>query len=244
MTTDTHPEGIDLRVEEIPLRFGYTMADLEQMTRAAVMADRSGALPFESRRAAAWEGIAIALYAAPYPAAAARHLLITEGWKAIYREVRDGRRHLGDRDGTGHHGSRFAKYWWNPPTQFDEHLIERIATHQILATLGGIYREAVIALAVHGTPKAAAAALGLEYGTFNMRLAKARRDFTRRWHEHETPRKAGRAAANGGLTCARGHPRAEHGRINNQGKWHCNLCARIRDTTAKRKYGWTRMAPK
>ena len=223
----------------VELRFGYTLHDLEQMTRAAIVSDRSGALGWDDRREVAWAAIAEALYAAPHWPA--RHELIRAGWQAIYREVRDGRHHHGYAGREAHAGlgsaPRFAKFWFNPPTSFEEHVAERIATHQVLEGIVGIYRDAVIALAVHGTPQAAAEAVGISVAAFNGRMLKARRDFARRWYDHETPPATSRRLANGGTTCGRGHSRVEHGRINNQGKWHCSACALIRQRAGRRRNG-------
>lgn len=46
------------------IRHGYTLHDLEQMTRAAVIADRLMAMPSDERKNIAWEGIVDALFAA------------------------------------------------------------------------------------------------------------------------------------------------------------------------------------
>lgn len=77
----------------VSLRHGYTTTDLDALTRTAVHADRSRALPYADAWDAAWSAIAAALYETAAPPS--RHDLITAGWKAIYAEVRADRRQYG-----------------------------------------------------------------------------------------------------------------------------------------------------
>jgi hypothetical protein len=173
----------------VDLRHGYTLRDLHQMTRAAVVADRSMAMPYADRWDTAWSAIATALYEATEPPP--RPALVRAGWQAIYSDVRDGRRHNGYRDrefDTGHATApKFVQFWTNPHSDFCDDLVDGMATTQILATLKPHLADAVGALAACGDYAAAAAALNLRYSTLTQRLSQARRAFLRLWHEGERP---------------------------------------------------------
>lgn len=179
-------------IGDIEVRHGYTMADLEKMTRAALVADRSMAADISDRRDAAWAAIAEHLCAAETPPS--RQELIRIGWQAIYREIRDGYRHYGyaDRRWDAGHGSapRFAAYWYSPVQQsHEERIVERIAVGQVLARLTPTYRDAVAALATADDYMKAAELLGINYKALISRISTARRTLLRLWHEGETPRK-------------------------------------------------------
>jgi len=171
----------------LEVRHGYTMADLHSMARQAVRADRSLASDVDTRYNAAWSAIALALCEAEE--APDRHNLVAVGWQAIYCEVKEMRGIFGfkDRDGTTETASapRYVQYWYVRYERDDERIAERVAVHQIMPELGEIYRDAVIALAVHDDYRAAAESLGINYGTFNARMTVARREFRRHWFAPE-----------------------------------------------------------
>lgn len=173
----------------LPVAHGYTMDDLHAITKAAVRNDRSQASDIDTRYNTAWSAIAEHLCAADEPPT--WHDLFDAGWQAIYREVREMRVMFGfkDRDGTTETASapRYVQYWWQPPQQPAEELLERLAVREILAILPGIEREAVIALAVHGDYQAAADSIGLKYSALTQRLTQARRKFRAHWYAPETP---------------------------------------------------------
>jgi DNA-directed RNA polymerase specialized sigma24 family protein len=173
---------------DLPVAHGWTMRSLDQVTRAAVNNDRSMACDADTRYNTAWSAIAEALCAAEEPPT--WHDLFTIGWQAIYREVREMREVFGfkDRDGTTETASapRYVQYWWQPPQRPEEGAIERIAVGQILATIPEIYRDAVVALAVHGDYQAAAESLGLKYTAFTVRMSVARKQFRAAWYAPET----------------------------------------------------------
>lgn len=173
------------------IRYGYTLADLESMTRAAVVADRSMAMDIRDRRDIAWSAIAEALWTAETPPH--RQDLIRTGWQAIYRAVREEYRQHGyaDREQASGHASapRFVEYWYTPvAASHEERIVERLAIRQVLAPLGQTYRDAVLALAVHGEYRAAAESMDLKRQAFSFRISRARRDTLARWFEGETPR--------------------------------------------------------
>lgn len=172
----------------LEVRHGYTMHDLHSMTKQAVRADRSLASDADTRYNTAWSAIALALCEADdIPD---RHDLVTIGWQAIYREVKEMRGLFGfkDRDGTTEVASapRYVQYWTVPPLHPDDDYAERVAVHQIVDTLPDTYRDAVIALAVHDDYQLAADSLGLKYSAFTFRMTVARKQFRELWFAPET----------------------------------------------------------
>lgn len=177
---------------DMEVRHGFTLGDLHQITAAAVISDRLMAMDYAERRDIAWSAIAEHLCAAEEPPH--RQELIRVGWQAIYRHVRDGLRQRGYADGERDWSSdqptmpRFAQFWHAQVTpSHEDRVAERIATAQVMATISGPYRDAVVALAVHGDYVEAADALGIKYTALTVRLSTARRQFLARWHEGETP---------------------------------------------------------
>lgn len=172
---------------------GYTLHDLHQMTRAAVVADRSMAMDYRDRWDTAWSAIAEHLYAAGTPPR--RQELIRTGWQAIYAEVRDGYRHYGYQGrqwDAGHaSGPRFVVYWTGLPQVTpspEERVVERHALPQLLSALTDGQRRVIAALAAHGGDRpAAAAALGCSEKALNHQLLMARRRCLALWLEGETP---------------------------------------------------------
>lgn len=173
------------------LRHGYTLSDLHQMTAAAVKADRLLAMDYRQRWDIAWSAIATALYEAEHWPR--REFLVQEGWKAIYRHIRDGLRQRGYSDEREWSSAdptmpRFVQFWGAGVTpSHEDRIVERLATVQVLPKVGDVYRDAITALAAHGDYHAAAEALGISYTALTVRLSTGRRQFLRHWHEGETP---------------------------------------------------------
>lgn len=146
---------------DLHVAHGFTMADLHEMAAAACRADRSLASDAHTRYSVAWSAIAEALTLATEDEPPTRADLVRVGWQAIYREVREMRVMFGfkDRDGTNGVATapRYVQYWTVRHSDPEDGLIERIAVGQVLATLSEPYRDAVVALAVHGDYQAAAA---------------------------------------------------------------------------------------
>lgn len=175
---------------EAHVAHGYTIDDLDKMSRAAAIADRSMALDYADKTQIAWSAIAEELCAADEPPI--RQALIRVGWQAIYRTVRDTYRSHGIHD-DGHVMPRFMMWWSSTfvaPSPEDR-IVEGIAAGQLLDLLGAIYRDAVVALAVHGDYQRAADSLGIRYSTFTVRLSTARKKMHAAWHQGETPRPLG-----------------------------------------------------
>lgn len=184
-------------MNQMEVRHGYTLAELDGLARYAVAADRLMAMSATERFDIAWSAIALRL--CEDETAPSRSELVQAGWQAIARHVRDGLRQRGYRDGTRDWSSaqptmpRFVQFWGSPVTPSPEDgVVERLATRQVMTVLSGRYRDAIVALAVHDDYMAAAAALGINYKAFGMRIASARRAINRVWHEGETPRQVRR----------------------------------------------------
>lgn len=176
------------------LRHGYTLDDLQQMTRAAVAADRSMAANVHDRFETAWSAIAEALYAADAPPP--RHRLVEAGWSAIYREVRATYRESGYNAGEAASGwgtaPRWAAYWlasFTTPSHEDR-IVEKAALPALLQALTPSQRDVITALAVHHDRQATADALGLTRRAVDHQLRTARHRAAQLWHEGETPRRS------------------------------------------------------
>lgn len=209
---------------------GYTLTDLDQMTHAACIADRTLAMDHHTKRDIAWSAIALALCEAQTPPH--RQELIRIGWQAIYRDVRDERRSHGVPDSS--YGDydvslrpRFAMYWEEKryiPSP-ENGIVERLAAHQVAARLRPDEMAAVVALAVHDDYSRAAEALGIGYSTLTMRLGCARRRWFRWWLEGETPYR----------------PRRRDGRVGVQGKEPNTHCRTGHEWTPENtRWGWRR----
>lgn len=171
------------------LRHGYTFADLHDLARSAVLADRSRAMPYRDSMETALSAIAVALYEATDPPT--RSDLIGAGWRGIYREIRATRRQYGyqDRQGGAGVGSApmFARYWHDDTAPWVEGMVERIATGQVHAAVPERDRVLLDALAVFGDNRAAAAALGMRVTTYATAVCLARKRWIALWHDGETP---------------------------------------------------------
>lgn len=169
------------------LAHGYTLDDLNQMARAAVVADRLMAMPIDERFDIAWSAIAFELCAAEETPD--RQALVRVGWQAIYRHVRDGRRQRGVNDD---HDTmpRFVMFWGTGVTSSPEDaIVEKLGIRQAIEVLRGPNREAVLAFAIHGDYQRAADALGIQYRALVARLGVARSRVDAAWFGDETPRK-------------------------------------------------------
>lgn len=230
------------------VRHGYTLHDLDQITRAAVIADRSMASNIEDRKDIAWSAIAEHLCLSEDPPA--RHELIRVGWQAIYREARTAFRDRGRPDkawSSDEYESRprFAQYWRDMQVtpSHESRVVESIAVWQVLEPLADTYRGAVVALAAMDDYVQAANLLGINYKAFVARIGTARKTVLRLWHEGETPRRTrttdrrvGSYSTEKATHCSAGHEwTPENTHVRNRilrGKRHtsraCKACERER----------------
>jgi hypothetical protein len=172
------------------LRFGYTLAALDEMARVAVWGGSWSWVPdyresFEAARSA----IAERLYASREPPA--RGELVAAGIAGVGELIRADRRHRGrSRDHEQDHSPSFERYWQvfaRPTPGPEERIVEQAALRQIMAALPYGYRTTLITLADHGDYDRAAAALGISRRAFTSRVSDARQAFRRLWHEGEQP---------------------------------------------------------
>lgn len=198
------------------IKHGYTLADLDDMARAAVAVDRLLVGDVHYRHSIAYSAIAEALYASEEPPDRAH--LIRVGWQAIALDVRWSLRHAGYPD-DGQPGEvtlrpRFVQFWqdYKVTPSHETKVVEGLAAGHLVDALPPVYRDAVVALAIHDTYQAAADALGITYVAFRGRIATARRRILAAWFEGETPRRTGRIDRRVGAygkapatRCAKGH---------------------------------------
>lgn len=178
----------------LELRYGFTVASLENLARRAVFESRWKFLPFHEKYEIAWSAIAEVLYTIDEPPGP--HDLIRIGERAIDIEVE----HLSHTRGyyiAGHHERppgtpmvRYDKYWLYhaaPAESPEDRIIDRTALQQIWPRLNGVHQIVLMALATHGDYERAAAALNKSHKTFTTQIYTARKQFLRLWHEGEKP---------------------------------------------------------
>ncbi|GGP55615.1 sigma-70 family RNA polymerase sigma factor [Streptomyces abikoensis] len=238
-------------MNDLEVRHGYTLIDLHRFAASAVAADRSLASNAHLRYDIAWSAIAEALIEAGEPPSPQE--LVRVGWQAIYADVKQGWQLYGVARSSGERavGSapRFVTYWRHThETPVEERLVERIAVWEVLGSLPPVYRDAVVALAAHGTLQGAAQALGITEAAMKGRIATAKRRFAARWYAPEAPprlridRRVGSYATALVTHCAHGHEYTpENTRWDrNPGRRgkvrRCRACERIRsaDRRARR----------
>jgi hypothetical protein len=169
--------------DQVEIRHGYTMADLDQIARMA-MARGYGHMMIDhyDRYQGAWDGAVDLLLTSPIPpdrqdlvAAAARHL--SREWKS-YRRLHG----LTDEGGIG---PRFIAYWAEPPEPAAERLMEAMTLKVVWDPLSTTHRDTLAALAAAGDRQRAAACSGVSRHAFTQRLRKARRAALIAWFDHE-----------------------------------------------------------
>lgn len=164
------------------LPHGYDLDTLASITHAAVNLHFSRWLPAGEATDAAAYGIITRLYE-PGPAPSWRDLLAA-GRDASSREVHHDRQAHGL---TGPAG--FTRYWHVPAgrdPEWLERLLDRITLGQVWPCLPQHHQAVLEALADHGTHQAAADAIGCSYGSWTVRLSRARREARRVWFWPET----------------------------------------------------------
>ena len=167
---------------------GYTIAELDDIARLVIRADRwHKAGDTRDRYEAARHGIIEHLLTTDQPPS--KRDLVAAGMRAGDRHVREEMHHHGlSSDRTGETMPGFERYWVTGPAPSPEPgVVERETLARILPTLTPAQRKAVTALAWTEDQDTAAKACGVAPGTFRVQISTARRRFLALWHEGETP---------------------------------------------------------
>jgi hypothetical protein len=179
---------------------GYTLTDLDQLTRIAIQRRSAYAVcDAEERYAAGWHAAVELLLTAPEPPT--RHDLIRAAWDSADHETRRTGEHRGAGRSRGD-GSRSdgatVKFWayWEDTARVahspETGVVDRLAHTQIWPHLTPAQQQALAALAALGTYQAAADALNLKYPTFCRYVSSGRARYLALWLEGETPRRGWR----------------------------------------------------
>jgi hypothetical protein len=167
---------------------GYTLADLDALTREVLRLDRwNRAGDVDERHAAIWHAIAEHIVVAEQPPG--RQELLTAGVKASNAHVkREMKFHGRDPVNIGERMPNYERYWASNPTPSPEtRIVERIALSQVLPLLTKRQAEALTALAAYEDYSTAATAIGSTYATYTTLVTQARRRIYKAWHQGETP---------------------------------------------------------
>jgi hypothetical protein len=173
----------------VPLRHGYTIADLDTAARTAALTSKWRLIDYSERVDVARFAIVERLLAA-----ADRPdfwQLVGTGQRAIRRHV-DAQQHWhgiwlthGD---PGTPMVRFHRYWQTAPTRSAEgQVVDVLALRQIWPKLTRMQQAALLALARTDDYEKAAAELGVGDSTLRSHLSDARVRFLQWWHQHEQP---------------------------------------------------------
>lgn len=188
----------------------WVLTDLRTIERLAGRAATvcySRTLPYAERHEAAYSAIALAV---AEHARAGTHPTFTElvgvGSDAIDTETTQWRHTHGLTAPRG-----YVTYWLDdtrPDGVPDAEVPPRLALREVMDALPSRHAEALMLLALHGDPQAAAAHLGITYGAMQRRIRTARQAFYALWWDHETPPSPPfdrRAATPLPTHCGRGH---------------------------------------
>ena len=171
------------------LRFGYTLATLDDLTRVALSqtVDGRGLMSAADRYHVVWSGIALALYEADERPS--REDLVRAGWKALADSRGQEMQTHGYRvdDGEVRVRGSFEAYWRTPGEPAEDRIVERLAVEQTVKALTRRQRDTVAAVAALGGYDAAQEALGVSRSTLTDHLMNARRRVLELWMPGETP---------------------------------------------------------
>lgn len=170
------------------VRHGYTLDDLDRLTRKSVLTARCAGWwrgrAWDDRYDTAWSAIAEHLCASQETPA--EYDLVAAGLTALRRLTQDLRRHHGRSDNQ----RAYSVYWRDRTLRNDgpeTRVVDRVALAQIWPRLSAKHRAVFVALATCGTYADAAASLGMNLNLWSVHISKARRAFLALWHEGETP---------------------------------------------------------
>jgi len=179
--------------EPTPLPHGYTITDLENLTRRAAFLCPFRFLTIAERVDIAQFAIVEHLFTCQDGPSSGE--LVAKGVRAIHAHVE----RAGSFHGTYFRASgceagtplvRHRLYWTSAaaPTQSPENVVVDVtALSQIWPRLSPTHQNVLVALATYEDYEKAAEAVGKSYRTFLSTISAARQRFLRFWHEHETP---------------------------------------------------------
>jgi hypothetical protein len=177
---------------DVPLRHGYTLADIHELTLVAVRCELFyRARDYADRIDLAWSAIVEHLYASEQPPT--RRDLVSAGMAGISRWFASEARTHGANNQSGRTtapGTNFERYWHvfaRPTPSPEERIVEQLALTQIWHALSPHVRDVITALAAHGDYHQAAQSLSRTRGQFYSQISYARKTFLTMWHEGETP---------------------------------------------------------
>ena len=156
------------------------LTDLHRAARAAAFRCRSRLLPIDERIELAYEGVGLAVAEGQTGFGD----LVLAGARAIDDESAAHQRHHGITN--AHH---FALYWLDahPAPARGDVILHPLAVRQVFAALPEASQDTLLALALHRTISATAAATGVHPETMRRRVATARAEFYALWFEGMVP---------------------------------------------------------
>lgn len=170
------------------VRYGYTLADLDQLARISVNVAYSRSMDYRDRYDAAWHAIAELLCRTEtHPT---RLELKNAGVRAVDRLVEDDQRTHGfNRQNPAAGMPRFERYWAlsRVTPSPEDAIVDRIALTQIWPTLSATHQRILLAYATYSDHTLAATATGRNIGTYRSHLRGARAAYRALWHQHEIP---------------------------------------------------------
>jgi DNA-directed RNA polymerase specialized sigma24 family protein len=172
---------------------GYSMDDIDRLTRTAAIRARGGRiLDPGDRYETAWSAIAEHLATTDTPPTTTE--LLTIGLQAVNRAGQDHRHTWGMTRTWGAAEGDVAAYrrYWELDRRVtgspEDPVVDRTALAQIWPRLSPTHQQVLWALALHdGDHRGAAESLGKSLVTYRSHLKGARAAYRALWHEHETP---------------------------------------------------------
>lgn len=182
--------GIGILTRDHALKYGYTLAVIQELTSAAVHNERFNTYRDHAERMdIAWSGIVEYLYASEEPPT--RRELMLAGMDAINSFFKTEQRHHGiPQDRRSDFGVNYEKYWetFSRPTPSpEERVVERIALVQVWEALTPTAKAAFTALAAWEDYELAAKAVNRTPRQFYSQVSYSRRLFLELWHDGELP---------------------------------------------------------
>jgi hypothetical protein len=191
--------------EDVELRHGYTLAQVNALSVWTVMHDRYCSFAdVDERLEVAWHAIVEHLYTAVD--APARQEMVLAGWRAIREYVQKDAQFRGYNFAGADTRKGYVRYWNSSHTAGpEERVTDYLALSQIWPHLKQSQRDLIVALAEQEDYGSAAQAMGHLRRDYANNLRYARIAFRQLWHEGETPSKPWGADRRSG-TCDRWRP--------------------------------------